>query len=124
MKTEMGDIKKLPKWAQKYIENIARERADAIRKLNEFVDCQTKDKFYTSDYVCTGETQGPSEKIRHIQGDVIRCSHDGIDLSVYAHKRGKIEIQYSASGSIIGGIALTPLSYQRIELTALQNKTE
>jgi hypothetical protein len=62
------DFTKLPKWAQKYIEDIERERDVAVRALNEFQDADTPSPYWVDEYVCTGEQQGPSNKRRYIQG--------------------------------------------------------
>lgn len=61
------DFTKLSKKVQRYIEDIERERDMAIRTLNEFQDSDTPSSFWIEDWVCTGETQGPSTKKHYVQ---------------------------------------------------------
>ena len=73
---------KLPKFAQEIINRLEMERDAAIRELNSFCDSQTKANFYVEELVCTGEDQGPSNKVKYIQGRKLSVSFRDINLDI------------------------------------------
>lgn len=56
----MGDISKLPKWAQEHIETLQRERDEAVRSLISHSDSQIATNYSTRDHVSLGVIKGPS----------------------------------------------------------------
>lgn len=112
---------KLPKWAQEEFKTIQRQREEAIKSLNEYVDNQTESPFSVDDYVSTGEEEGPSKKVRYIQAYCVRVKHAGVDLRVYANEDNSIRIQYGKQNYSIGEVALIPVSFQTIEIKASSN---
>lgn len=80
-----GDVLKLPKWAQAYIEDLLREREMAIRTLNEFQDSQTPSRIYYEDHACTGEETGPTAKIKYIQSNRITFLVGKHEIDIYSN---------------------------------------
>lgn len=113
--TMQEKIDKLPVWAQKYIQELHRERAVAVLELNKVLDVQTPSPFYIDDGVCTGEEQGPSFKRRYIQGYKVNVEYGGICLSVLP-RDNSIELGYEQTAKILGTVVLQPYSYQQIKL--------
>jgi len=111
----MNDITKLPKWAQKYIEKIERERETAIRYLNEHLDNQTPSPFFSDDLVSTGEQQGPSFKTRYFQAYRMSVLNGSIHLEIKPKDDG-IELQWSEKDRSIEDIAMIPMSFCRVVL--------
>lgn len=64
----MNNFTKLPKWAQEYINKTEMQRNAAVSALNEFVNEQTPSKIWIETHPCTGESSGPSQKRRYLQG--------------------------------------------------------
>jgi hypothetical protein len=90
------DFTKLPKWAQEYIKDIEREREMAIRTLNEFQDSQTPSPYWTEDYVCTGEEQGPTTKIHYIKAHRMTVKVGKSEVEFFLREPDLLEI---SSGS-------------------------
>ncbi len=42
-------IANLPKWAQQHIQQLEQDRVQAVRKLNDYRDCQSESRIYTRD---------------------------------------------------------------------------
>jgi hypothetical protein len=118
-------IQKLPKWAQDYIQNLAREREMSVRALNEFCDNDTPSPFYFEGMVCNGETQGPSSKRRYIQANSITVVWRGIELQVDAHDYGNrgsgIGLRWSTADRAMREAAFVPESYQSARIVARED---
>ena len=113
----MTDITKLPKWAQEHITNIQRERDIAVRALNEYCDSQTYSPFRIRELECTGEEQGPSEKIRYIQTHKIEVVWRGVELSIILRpSEDGMDLQWHEPDRIGGLIAFVPTSHQSARL--------
>lgn len=67
----LGDITKLPKWAQDHIEDLSMEREAAMRTLNALTDNQTPSACWFEEWPCVGEGTGPALKRRYIQTDEV-----------------------------------------------------
>jgi hypothetical protein len=111
---------KLPKWAQKEVSNLIREREMAIRTLNAYVDNQTVSEIYTDDYVCTGENKGGTCKRQYVQGHKLTFDHAGVELDVAVYDGDVINITWRASGAFGNtvDVAFVPKSYQSANLIA------
>lgn len=119
-------LEKLPKWAQEYIKHLETERYVSVRALNAHCNQQTPSKMYWDDYVCTGETQGPSNKRFYVQTHRIVIEHAGVQLNVScdnddsSHDAG-IGLQWSDMQRLGNQVALIPKSLQQVVLIAHQN---
>jgi len=121
----LEQIGKLPKWAQGHIKILERERASAVRALNEFCDNQKPSPFYIEDWVCTGERQGPSTKRIYLQTRSISVKWAGVDLRLCVNDKGGmhrhgIGLQWQSSDGR-HHVSMVPVSYQSIELVDVEN---
>jgi hypothetical protein len=114
------DTNKLPKWAQEHIEKIERERDQAIKALNEYVDNQTVSPFYVEDYVSTGEERGPSYKRSYIQTHKMTIEHEGVELNVLL-REGYIDLQWNGMKYHLDIVAFVPTSFQSAKLVSKEN---
>ena len=107
------ELAKLPKWALEKIEDLTRERKEAVRELNEYLDSQTPSSFYTDEFACLGLTEKgtPNSQRRFFQTDRIEADHKGVHLSVYLGVDG-IEISWGAGAKHGRDVAFIPRSYQ------------
>lgn len=113
-------IKKLPVWTQELIASLERQREEAIRALNQYVDSQTPSPFFIDELESTGETQGPSQKTRYIQTRRMEVEHAGVHLSILL-RDGKIDLQWSGVERTSEHIAFVPRSFQSADLLAKEN---
>ncbi len=121
-----GNIKKLPVWAQKYIERLESEREIALRKLNEVLDTTTPSAFYIDELECTGEGKGsePTVKRQYIQAYKISCAAHGIelDVSIFASNDKKaIKLSWGSTVRGMADVAMVPMSFNQVELVAKEN---
>lgn len=114
------DISKLPKWVQRHIKNLERQREVAVKALNDYCDDQTKSPFSIEDNVCTGEEKGPTNKVRYIQTHKISVENEGVYLEVMIWDRA-IDLSWSSERSWTGEVACIPYSYQQIHLVSKDN---
>lgn len=110
------DVSRLPKWAQELIDTLKRERNTAIAALNKAMDDQTPSSMYIDDWVCTGESSGPTVKRRYIQGNTLNVIHDGVSLSITLRSM-VIDLKWCQSERGYGGdVCFQPCSYQNAYL--------
>lgn len=127
MKTEALPINKLPRWAQRHIEELQRQRDEAVRELNEWVDHQTPSPIFINEYVGIGEQRGPSEKRRYIQGRGLSIEWQGVSLDILLAKDDSqrddgIEIRWGGERRLSGSmVAMIPKSFQMVSLVAKEN---
>jgi hypothetical protein len=119
-------LAKLPKWAQEHIKDLSNEREMALRTLNDYTDNQTPSKIYWDDFVCLGETTGPSTKRSYVQTERIIVESCGVQLTVSCHGESVqhdpgIELQWSDAHRIGNMIAAVPRSYMQMSLIAHHN---
>lgn len=108
-------IAKLPKWAQEYIRQLERERAEAIRALNRYCDDQTPSAFRIHELESTGETVGPSQKTRHIQTHKMEVDWQGVELTIIL-RNDSIDLQWRGSAGVTSECAFIPRSFQAANL--------
>jgi len=126
-KAVVSDITKLPKWAQERIRDLERQRDVAVKTLNQFQDSQTPSPVFYREFVCTGETDGSSEKIGYIQASVIEFTHAGVFLRVMLSREKDpsrdfgIELSWSNTDRHSAQVAFIPKSYQQAQLVAKEN---
>jgi hypothetical protein len=104
-------VAKLPQWAQDLITKLARERAEAIASLNEYIDAQSDSKIYYDDMLSTGEKQGPSTKRVYVQTERLSIVNAGVQLDVNAYDRDGIRLQWYGVDRHIQDVALIPSSF-------------
>lgn len=119
------EIVKLPKWAQEKIKDLTRERNQAVRDLNKWIDCQTPSPITVDEHPCIGENCGPSFKTRYIQATDVNFTWKGVELSVslrdgHGHDAG-ISLQWSGPNHAMNHVAMIPLSYNRVQLLSKEN---
>lgn len=115
-----SQIAKLPKWAQRYIEGLIREREQAVTALNKFEDDQQESKFYFDEWVCDGEAQtkghgGPTTRRKYVQTRQIEVDHNGIHLNVLCRDEA-IDISWSRFKRGGADIPMLPRSSNQIWL--------
>lgn len=108
-------IKKLPVWVQELIADLERQREEAIRALNQYVDNQTPSPFYINELECTGEERGLSQKTRFIQTRKMEVEHAGVRLSILL-RDGKIDLQWESVDRTSVYVAFVPRSFQSADL--------
>jgi hypothetical protein len=115
MNPTIEQLAKLPKWAQDHIADITRERDVSVCSLNEYCDESTPSPFEISEYVCTGEKQGPLLKRRYIQAHTMTVKWRGVELRIDANDYGQsgkgIRLQWNNQNDR-DECAFIPQSYQ------------
>ena len=114
----MPDVNQLPKWAQKRIQDVERERDVAVRTLREYCDSQTPAPFRFPDYVSDGDDPrgGPTLRTRYVQAHRMTLEHAGIALDIVL-REGVIDLQYAAiDARLRHGVILQPRSFQALYL--------
>ncbi len=113
-------IAKLPKWAQEHIRNLSRERQVAVDALNKWVDEQTPAPFRIDELECLGEQQGPTRKVRYIQGTRLQVYFADVRLDVTLRDKA-IDLQWGTPRNHAGDICFQPRSFQSAYLIAKTN---
>lgn len=123
----MMNIHKLPKWAQQHIKDLERRLDVAKRKLDEYTNDQSPDKFYVQDFLC--DENPPRSVTHHIQGSSISCKHAGVMLRVLCREgrsqcgRPHIDITYTTEDEHpIQEVVLQPYSFNAIRLMVSEHK--
>ena len=109
------NITNLPKWAQKHIEDIQRQRDVAVQELNYYVDNQTPSQVWYDDYECT-EPGPPVMRRKYIQTNRITIGHVGVELDVLC-RENHIDIGWGIENTIgLSDVIFQPSSFQRARL--------
>jgi hypothetical protein len=124
VKKELGErFDRLPQWVQNYIVGLARERDEAVAKLDQLVDGQTKSAFYHDEYVTIKDNReakvdgsivgGPRHVRTYFQSRRITCEHGGVMVDIAPkhddwHGRNGISIRVSVSGKSSDVPAVSP----------------
>ena len=109
-------IAKLPRWARAHLENIERERAVAVRTLDEFTNNQTVSKCYTDCYDCTGEERGPtSRRVYFNAKQSIRVVNAGVELEVTFYETDSIGLRYHGEKRM-DDVAIIPVCHGGVKL--------
>jgi hypothetical protein len=111
-------IKKLPKWAQVYIDSLEIERDAAVKTLNRSLDDQTPSDFYIDDFVHTGEDKGPTVKRRYFQAHRMTVGYKDVQLDIYLRGADGIELSWSDLKRHGREVAFVPSSYQKARLVS------
>ena len=104
------NVEKLPKWSQKLIRKLTRERDTAVDALNEYLDEQKLSSFYYEDHLCLGEESNVSYKKKYIQTYKMTVEHGGVKLTVYL-RDNFIDLQWG-DDKFHDDVAFIPSSYQ------------
>lgn len=114
------DINRLPKWAQRHIRDLSRERDDALRQLNELLDCETESPFYTQDILPS--SRGNLSVKRYIQTNSVTVEDGGVTLEVLLpggiQGRQGIELRWQSEANKEVGIL--PVASNCLTLKAVQ----
>lgn len=114
------DISKLPKWAQEHIRDLKRERDEAVKALNKFEDNQTPSPIYTWDMISTGESVGPTTKVRYIQSNHVEIEWQGVGLTVLL-RDDRIDLSWRSLDRRMSVVPFVPTSFQSADLFQPQN---
>ena len=116
-------IAKLPKWAQKHIERLERDRDVAETNLVQFMEAQKPTPFYAEEYLNLGEYGGWSFQKRYFQEVHRMCVEwGGVRLSILLRDerghtgRDEIELQYDDLNRSENDIVMQPKSFQQIAI--------
>lgn len=119
-------IARLPAWARERLAKVERERDEAIRALNEYVDGQMPSPIYVTELECTGEeaSGGPSQKVRYIQSRKVSIEGFGVHLEVMIGcnpgEKQCISLRWYSPGHGFGDVAFIPDTYCGARLVAKQ----
>lgn len=112
----IAKIPNLPKWAQQHIKTIEQQRDAAVRALEEFCDNDTPSAFFVEDYVCDGESKGPTTRRHYIQTRSIEVAHAGVGLRVLL-RGDSIELSWDTEGRrLADDVIFQPKSFQMASL--------
>lgn len=116
-------IAKLPAWAREEIENLTRERENAVRALAEHIDKQTPSPFYREEMVSDGaQGPGPSRYRFYVQGHDMLCEAHGIKLRICtaygSTNENSITLQWEGAARDSSEVGFIPHSYQMARLVA------
>ena len=115
----MGDITKLPKWAQSHIRSLETQRDAALNQLSKFTDEQTPARIWVNDLACTGGSRGVASRKRYVQSRSIEIDNDGVFLSILLRKPHEISLSWGAEEfRSSGDVAFIPESYMQARLVA------
>lgn len=98
------DTSTLPKWAQKHISDLTRDRDIAEADLKKYMDDQTKAPL--SQLVNVGSTMQMQK--RYVQGRSIDVEWKGVELNMILDKDGICIVYSSTKRRLSGGVALFP----------------
>ncbi len=116
LEEKKDQIAKLPQWAQALIGDLDRERRDAARLLNEFVDNQATGPFYFEEWVSDGQQKGPKQKRRFVATETIVAEHHGIRLRVGLREEGILVQWENVLGGMRPEVGLIPTAFQSFRL--------
>jgi len=113
--TATPDISKLPKWAQEHITRLERQRDEAKKEREDFLNAQKPSAFYE-------ETSHMLEQRNYIQTNRMTCEYDGVKLEIIAYS-GQYGpgIRLSWEGINSSEVALIPLHHQSVRLVAKED---
>lgn len=104
----------MTKKEQAEMDDLRRQRDEAVAALNKWRDEQTEAEFFSEEIIC--DTQPPRFVRRYFHGRHISARHLGMRVDITL--RGDcITIQYNRDKSISDSVMLTPTSFQQIELS-------
>jgi hypothetical protein len=103
-------LAKLPKWAQKHIEDLDRRVVISERTLKEYRDVQTPSEFFVEDW--TGKTTR-----NYIQTHKVAVERNGIRLDVLLRLDEKgIDLSWSDDSRLVREIAMVPIAFNSVRL--------
>lgn len=103
----------MTKKEQAEMDTLRRQRDEAVRCLNEWLDSQTPAAFSTTDII--RDTQPPRFVKRYFAGRNIEVEHLGIRVSVKL-RVDCISIDYMGCVGRSQKVTFTPVGYQQFEL--------
>ena len=115
---------RLPKYAQEYVLDLERERANALDELRKLEDAATPTKVWTDDFESLGEEYGPTMVKRYFQCDRLEIESAGVHLSIgglWDDKEITLSWRPSGPGHPLGDVCFIPTAYQQVKLVALEN---
>lgn len=77
-------IRKLPKWAQKHINDLERQKKVAMDALSEYLDNQTESVFSVTDILCTEKSPRLAKK--YIQAHMIDIETKHIECTFFVRE--------------------------------------
>ena len=120
MKPTPEQIERLPKWAQAHIEQLDRQRRDAITALARFQD---SDEPTMISYQRNEHLDGDLQTLtRYLNTHQVQFTRDGVTLTVtlpyYDDNEHGIKLSWGPEGSHgLGDMCFTPTSYQQARIT-------
>lgn len=110
-------VEKLPEWARTLIKDIQRERDVVVQQLKEFVNTQEPSPFWQEEWICDGESEGPTTYRNYIQTNSVIAEHEGVRVELTVQPKEGIMIRYNAAGEArMRDVYCTPVSYQQFRV--------
>jgi len=101
----MGDVHKLPVWAQELIATLQRERGDAVRALEAFSKGQKPTAFHADE----GGRQF------FIDAGIVYCESAGVSVGIHPDPKG-VDIQFRGTERAFGGALIQPWATDHIKI--------
>lgn len=113
-KQEMGDIARLPKWAQEHIRDLTRQREVAVKALHDWSDAQSVQPISVSEMECIGPGT-PEHFTRYIKGRYVTVKWIGVELNLLL-REDAVQLSWGMTDRSCGEVAFIPTSFQQARL--------
>lgn len=111
-------LKKLPKWAQEYIDTITMQRDAANRLLDKIKDNTTESPFFIEHY--RPEAGSPGDRF-YINGTKsVMLHHDNIAVRLFFDRQGICLHFNSTEPSLNSGVGIVPQASNAIRLAHIK----
>jgi hypothetical protein len=108
-------LTKLPKWVQVHLRDLERQREEAIRSLDGFTARQRPSKIWTEDWICDGESRGPTTRKFFVQSNSVNILHNEIELRILCRDEG-IDLSWSGPKYSVRDVPMIPKSSNEVYL--------
>jgi len=114
-------FKRLPKYAQEYINSLARKVSNGANMVNKLTDDQTPTRIWTDSFEDCGEGQKTVK--RYFNATHVTIEQNGVQLRIdnLWDPNADIRLSWGPAGSLscLGDICFIPTSYQQAKLVNL-----
>jgi len=118
----MGDITRLPKWAQKHIRDLERNAETSKRALDQALDQDTPSDVYVDEILC--DTHPPRSVRRYIQARTVTFEADGLVVAVSTpggiNGFHGVRVSFAGDRPLSGRAVIIPVASNVIEIRAVK----